>query len=288
MLLAMAMSVDSSRRRSPSVWTGARAFWVSLPLSLLVHGAVLTGLLIWLAQDRVGRVEPASLTVTLLAAGVPGDTLDPTTNPAPVPAGATAEPIETEHPNGRPERTKPTVATTEQPEGSTRPPPERAPAAELASAPSGLRPAARSPAVQDTIPPSSSKPEDADRHAMTSPQSAPLPPGNASISPPTEIQAQIVAVESAYLAGVRRAVEAARYYPRRARRMGHQGTVALRFEILSDGRIRQARVQKSSGSRTLDAAALNILKRVGRFAPLPEALDRLSLAIRLPVDYHLD
>lgn len=98
----------------------------------------------------------------------------------------------------------------------------------------------------------------------------------------------MAAIEAAYLTKVRSAVEAARYYPRRARRLGDQGTVALHFEILPDGQIRQAQVQESSGSRTLDSAALHILERVGRFAPFPEELDRLSLAVRLPVDYHLD
>jgi protein TonB len=94
-------------------------------------------------------------------------------------------------------------------------------------------------------------------------------------------------VESAYLADVRRAVEAARYYPRRARRLGQQGTVELSFEILADGRIGRAEVQAGSGSRSLDSAALDILDRVGRFAPLPETLGQPSLMVRLPVDYRL-
>jgi protein TonB len=282
----MTMSIDPSRRGSPAVQTEPRALWVSLPLSLLIHAAVLTGLLIWLAEDRTAHEEPTPLSVTLVPAVAPGNILDPTADSPPVPTGATAEPNDAELPGARLEQAEPAITTTERPKVSARPPPQPARRDELSAAPP--RPVARLAAEKDAVPSRSSGSGDGDGPSRSLGQNAPLAPGGTSIPSPTAIQAQIAAVEATYLAEVHRAIEAARYYPRRARRMGLQGTVALRFEILSDGKIRQARVQESSGSRMLDTAALDILERVGRFAPLPEELDRLSLAIRLPMDFHLD
>ena len=48
-------------------------------------------------------------------------------------------------------------------------------------------------------------------------------------------------------------------YPARAARNGDSGTVVLALLIGTDGRVANARVQKSSGSRDLDKAALNAL-----------------------------
>jgi len=48
-------------------------------------------------------------------------------------------------------------------------------------------------------------------------------------------------------------------YPARAARNGDSGTVVLALLIGTDGRVATARVQKSSGSRDLDKAALNAL-----------------------------
>ncbi|MDN4061611.1 TonB family protein [Massilia sp. YIM B02769] len=48
-------------------------------------------------------------------------------------------------------------------------------------------------------------------------------------------------------------------YPARAARNGDSGTVVLALLIGTDGRVANARVQKTSGSRDLDKAALNAL-----------------------------
>jgi len=48
-------------------------------------------------------------------------------------------------------------------------------------------------------------------------------------------------------------------YPMRAARNGETGTVTLALMVGTDGRVKDARVQSSSGSRDLDRAALNAL-----------------------------
>lgn len=63
-----------------------------------------------------------------------------------------------------------------------------------------------------------------------------------------------------------RRIEAAKHYPEEARRLGHRGTVAVRFRIGSDGAVAAAEVAAPSGSSLLDTASLETVRRA---APLP-------------------
>ncbi|MCI0370361.1 MAG: energy transducer TonB [candidate division NC10 bacterium] len=63
-----------------------------------------------------------------------------------------------------------------------------------------------------------------------------------------------------------RRIEAAKRYPEEARRLGHRGTVAVRFRIGPDGAVAAAEVAASSGFSLLDAASLETVRRA---APLP-------------------
>ncbi|WP_425059969.1 hypothetical protein SCACP_06030 [Sporomusa carbonis] len=55
-------------------------------------------------------------------------------------------------------------------------------------------------------------------------------------------------------------------YPEEARQDGFSGTVAVRIEILENGRPGQIRVERSSGREALDAAALEAVRK-WRFVP---------------------
>jgi protein TonB len=63
-----------------------------------------------------------------------------------------------------------------------------------------------------------------------------------------------------------RRIEATKRYPEEARRLGHRGTVAVRFRIGPDGAVAAAEVAASSGFSLLDAASLETVRRA---APLP-------------------
>ena len=67
-------------------------------------------------------------------------------------------------------------------------------------------------------------------------------------------------------AHILRRIEAAKHYPEEARRLGHRGTVGVRFRIGSDGAVAAAEVAASSGSSLLDTASLETVRRA---APLP-------------------
>jgi protein TonB len=61
-------------------------------------------------------------------------------------------------------------------------------------------------------------------------------------------------------------------YPNAARREGLTGSPVIEVAIERDGRLRSARIQRSSGHAEIDAAALDILRVASPFDPFPPAL----------------
>lgn len=77
-------------------------------------------------------------------------------------------------------------------------------------------------------------------------------------------------------AEILRRIEAAKHYPEQARRLGHRGTVAVRFRVAPDGAVTAAEVVGSSGSPYLDAASIETIRRA---APLPPIAGWLRVRI---------
>jgi periplasmic protein TonB len=59
-------------------------------------------------------------------------------------------------------------------------------------------------------------------------------------------------------------------YPEAARRQGIYGSLKLTVSIYSDGRIETVEVDRSSGSKILDAAAVRIVELAAPYAPFPD------------------
>lgn len=95
------------------------------------------------------------------------------------------------------------------------------------------------------------------------------------------------AAESRYLREVQRAIANQRRYPALARRRGDTGTVVVSFVVERSGRITGVGIAKGSGSATLDSAALDTLKRLRRFKPIPEAIARNRWPMRVPIRFSL-
>jgi protein TonB len=96
------------------------------------------------------------------------------------------------------------------------------------------------------------------------------------------------ALEQSYLAGLRRAIAKKRRYPASARRRSETGVVSVSFVIARNGRIDGVRVDKSSGSRALDKAALDTLRRLKRYKPIPKDIGRTSWRLRVPIRFALE
>ncbi len=77
---------------------------------------------------------------------------------------------------------------------------------------------------------------------------------------------------------IRSAIERYVEYPRLGRRFGWAGKVILRFKLMTDGRVLEARVDKSSGFALLDRSALKALERASPL-PRPETATEITVPI---------
>jgi len=63
-------------------------------------------------------------------------------------------------------------------------------------------------------------------------------------------------------------------YPEKARRQKIYGKLQLSVSIKKDGSVESIEINKSSGSRILDAAAMRIVKLAGPYSPLPPSITK--------------
>jgi protein TonB len=94
-------------------------------------------------------------------------------------------------------------------------------------------------------------------------------------------------VKENYISKVRSKIEANKFYPLISRRMGQTGIAVVGFTLLRDGSIIDLHVHKSSKFDRLDASALDAVKKVGRFSPIPNELGESQLDITVPVKFYL-
>ena len=75
-------------------------------------------------------------------------------------------------------------------------------------------------------------------------------------------------------------------YPESARRAGAQGVTMLRVRVLESGRVGDVLVEKSSGFRDLDLAAIEAVKK-WLFEPARRAKEPVAVDVMLPVKFEL-
>ena len=97
----------------------------------------------------------------------------------------------------------------------------------------------------------------------------------------------IKSLEAEYMAALRSAIEEKKHYPKRARRLKREGDVIIDFVINRNGQINNVRIRHSSGTQLLDKAALDAIKRLGQFKPIPAEIPRNNWALELPIKYAL-
>jgi protein TonB len=69
---------------------------------------------------------------------------------------------------------------------------------------------------------------------------------------------------------------------------GRETAPVLEIEVLADGRLREARVRRSSGNPALDQAALQILRQAAPFPPFPEALAKGAPSVRFAYEWRFE
>ena len=94
--------------------------------------------------------------------------------------------------------------------------------------------------------------------------------------------------EHRYLGALRRALERERHYPLSARRGRLEGTARVQFTIAADGVFSAIHVSRSAGTATLDEAAADTVRRLGRFDPIPAVIGRSRWTVQVPIVFRLN
>ena len=76
-------------------------------------------------------------------------------------------------------------------------------------------------------------------------------------------------------------------YPPEAISAKQQGSAVIGFVIARDGTISDPRIEKSSGSPTLDQATLEMVQRASPAPALPDSFKASEARVRFPIDYKL-
>jgi periplasmic protein TonB len=190
----------------------------------------------------------------------------PVTPPKPIPVS----------PVPPPERQKPPPpkkVVQPQPRKPAAPPPAPPPVLALPETPSA-------PAVSIPVPPVEEKPPATAREEKP----APAPPvASAPPAPPSSAPAKTTAPisDAAYLQNPQPR------YPISARRRGEQGTVVLNVLVTREGTAANVNVETSSGSRTLDEAALEAVRK-WRFVPAKRGVQPVEAWHLVPIVFRLE
>lgn len=91
-----------------------------------------------------------------------------------------------------------------------------------------------------------------------------------------------------YLLRIIDSLTSRKQYPQESQRLGEEAELEIAFRIHRDGSVTDIRLTKASAYPRLNQAALDILKEIGKFPPLPEGMSVTDLAIKLPLAYTLD
>jgi protein TonB len=85
----------------------------------------------------------------------------------------------------------------------------------------------------------------------------------------------------AYLGTVRKSLERSKVNPRSSMK----GTVLIRFTLGANGEVLSRHVEKSSGSKVLDDAAMAALERAAPFPPMPQNIASGPLEVQVPFNF---
>lgn len=77
-------------------------------------------------------------------------------------------------------------------------------------------------------------------------------------------------------------------FPTAARRAGLSGSPVVEVALDSDGRLREAKVRRSSGHAELDQAAIDVLRLAAPFDPFPRELAERHDALRFAYEWHFE
>lgn len=284
------MKTSLSRRQ-----LNRRASLTGLGVSILLHGAV-AGIFAKFYEELKPISEEKSVKIALNTFTPPAAPLPPApTPPAPPPPAppappppepvVTPPPPEPEPPKPTPppepiekpkpvEKPKPAEKPVEKPKPKTKPKPLKKPEPEPKQQVAQVAPPA--PPSPPTPTPPTAQPSSAPSSSISSN----LPPSG--VETVGEFNFATSAGDDRFYK-IQKAIQKRHKYPKRAKKMRHQGVVEVSFLYKKDGTVRDVKVIKSSGYETLDETAVELINCAAPDFPI---LDR-DYVIKIPVSYKL-
>ncbi len=123
---------------------------------------------------------------------------------------------------------------------------------------------------------------------------APSAPVSQNVSAPSEVASVAESslsslaradLKGLYHAELRAKIEENKFYPLMSRRLGQTGVVVVAFTLLEDGNIMDLRIETPSAYEALNKGALEAVKKVKRFRPIPVELGSKQMEIRVPIKF---
>lgn len=90
-----------------------------------------------------------------------------------------------------------------------------------------------------------------------------------------------------YQSALAEAIEREKFYPSLARRLNQEGIIRVGFTVLADGHITNIHLLEPSAATALNQGAIEAIKRVGQFKPIPPALGMQSMDLSIGLIYKL-
>jgi protein TonB len=92
-------------------------------------------------------------------------------------------------------------------------------------------------------------------------------------------------LRSMFLGELRARIEENKTYPMMSRRLGQTGIVEVAFTLTRDGHIINARIVSPSRYDRLNESALDAVKKITRFRPIPNELNEERMDVTVPVKF---
>ncbi len=99
------------------------------------------------------------------------------------------------------------------------------------------------------------------------------------------VHGTITDLKSIYKSELRAKIDQNKFYPLMSKRLGQTGVVVVAFTLLEDGNIINVRIDKASQFEPLNASALEAVKKVKFFKPIPKELNTDKFDLKIPVQF---
>jgi protein TonB len=99
---------------------------------------------------------------------------------------------------------------------------------------------------------------------------------------------QEVSPEDRYLYELKKLLERKKNYPTMAKKMGHTGTVTMRFTLKPDGTLTETQVLNKSQYDSLNEAAVTLVQSINKLKPFPSEIHKEAWVITVPIEYTLN